>query len=118
MSDAMARLSTPVVSIIGRGAPVVFFLSVGGLLAFLFFNGGPALSMEMLFGEAAPVDATLGRVPVFEGIWPACAGTFYLVCLSCLLAIPMGIMGGVILSIGRAAEDTAVILLTGVVANC
>lgn len=28
-----------------------------------------------------------------------------------------GIMGGVVLSIGRAAEDTAVILLTGVVAN-
>ncbi|MBG0791528.1 MAG: ABC transporter permease subunit [Desulfovibrionaceae bacterium] len=28
-----------------------------------------------------------------------------------------GIMGGVVLSIGRAAEDTAVIMLTGVVAN-
>jgi phosphate transport system permease protein len=95
MSDALGRLLTPAVSIIGWGAPVVVFLSVGGLLAFLFFNGGAALSMEMLFGEASPIDAVLGRVPVFEGIWPACVGTFYLVCLSCLLAIPMGIMSGI-----------------------
>lgn len=81
MSDALGRLLTPAVSIIGWGAPVVVFLSVGGLLAFLFFNGGAALSMEMLFGEASPIDAVLGRVPVFEGIWPACVGTFYLVSL-------------------------------------
>ena len=34
-----------------------------------------------------------------------------------LPAASRGIMGGVILSLGRAAEDTAVIMLTGVIAN-
>ena len=38
-------------------------------------------------------------------------------CHILLPAASRGIFGGVILSVGRAAEDTAVILLTGVVAN-
>ena len=60
------------------GAPLavlLLFVCVGGLLAFLLAKGVPTLCKELLFGEAPALDAILGKQPVWDGLWPALAGS-------------------------------------------
>ena len=68
------------------------------LMGYLFRRGLPVLGPELLFGRADPLDAVLGRVPVWDGLWPACVGTFWLVVLTVLLAVFPGVGCGIYLS--------------------
>jgi len=65
------------------------------LMGFLLWRGLASVDVELFFGETNWLDAVTGKAPVFGGIWPALAGTFYLVVLSSLLSIPVGIASGV-----------------------
>lgn len=83
------------------GAPVaavLLLLCVGGLLAFLSFNGMPTLGTELFFGETPPIAAMLGRQPVWDGLWPAFAGSLCLVGLTLCLALLPGVGCGVYLA--------------------
>ncbi len=98
---------------------LVPLLAVAALLAFLAVRGLPTISTELFFGDAPPLAALLGRAPVWDGIWPACAGTFSLVFLSAILAIPVGVACGIHLAefaTGRvkAALSLGADLLAGV----
>ncbi|MDO9631389.1 MAG: ABC transporter permease subunit, partial [Humidesulfovibrio sp.] len=95
--------------------PAAFF----GLLSFLLWRGLPSLSLALFFGDTPPLAALLHGAPVFDGLWPACLGTLYLVMLSCCLAIPLGIASGICLAryaTGRAKAllDFCVDLLAGI----
>ncbi|WP_294447152.1 PstA family ABC transporter permease [uncultured Mailhella sp.] len=68
------------------------------LMGYLFRRGLPELGLDLLFGRADPLDAVLGRVPVWDGLWPACVGTFWLVVLTVLLAVFPGVGCGIYLS--------------------
>ena len=68
------------------------------LLGYLLVRGLPVLGTELLFGHTAPLDAVLGRAPVWDGVWPACVGTFWLVVLTVILAVFPGIGCGIYLS--------------------
>ncbi len=121
------------------------------IIGFLILKGWKALTLELIFANTTPLNAILLRQQVFDGLFPAMAGTFFLVLpyiikttqnaiesipLLTRLTVPsMGasrlqnivlvllpaaisdIVSGVVLAIGRCAEDTAVIMLTGVVAT-
>lgn len=65
------------------------------LLGFLLWRGFASINLQLFFGETYWLDAVRGGAPVFDGIWPALLGTFYLVFLSSLLALPVGIASGV-----------------------
>ena len=39
--------------------------------------------------------ALLHGAPVFDGIWPACLGTLYLVALVTVMVIPLGVASGI-----------------------
>jgi phosphate transport system permease protein len=65
------------------------------LLGFLFWRGFAGIDLQLFFGETYWLDAVRRGAPVFGGIWPALLGTFYLVFLSSLLALPVGIASGV-----------------------
>jgi phosphate transport system permease protein len=71
---------------------------VGVFLGFLGAKGLAALNLRLFFGEASPWQVIIGAQPAGEGIWPACVGTVYLVLLSSLLAIPLGIGSGIYLA--------------------
>jgi phosphate transport system permease protein len=73
---------------------VAVFLLVG----FLVYRSWYLLNLQLFFGDASPWQALTGATPVWHGIWPACVGTFYLVCLSSLLALPLGIGSGIYLA--------------------
>lgn len=68
------------------------------LMGYLFWRALPVLGPDLLFGRADPLDAVLGRVPVWDGLWPACVGTFWLVVLTVLLAVFPGVGCGIYLS--------------------
>ena len=68
------------------------------LLGFLTVKGAPQLGGHLLFGDVPPLDALLGRRPVWDGLWPACAGTLYLVGLTMALALFPGVGCGLYLA--------------------
>lgn len=73
-------------------------LTVLALVGFLFWRGIASISAELFFGQTPWLEAVTGRLPVFEGIWPALVGTTSLVALACLLAIPVGTASGIYLA--------------------
>ncbi len=77
------------------------------LLGFLLLRGGGTLGLTLFFGDTPPLDAMLRGAPVFDGLWPACLGSLWLVGLSACLAVPLGVAGGIHLSeaaTGRAGR--------------
>lgn len=73
-------------------------LAVLAVMGFLLYRGAGTLGLELFFGQVPWWDALTGARPVFDGLWPALAGTLLLVILSCLMAVPVGIAGGIYLS--------------------
>jgi phosphate transport system permease protein len=67
-------------------------------LGFLVYRGAGALNEALFFGDTPPWQAFIGRLPVWDGIWPACVGTLSLVLLSCSFAVPLGIASGIYLA--------------------
>jgi phosphate transport system permease protein len=73
-------------------------LAVMGVIGFLLYRGAGVLGLELFFGQTHWWEALTGSKPVFDGLWSALAGTLMLVTLSCLMAVPVGIAGGIYLS--------------------
>ena len=99
-------------------AVLLLFFCVGGLLFFLLIKGVPALGSGLLFGETPALDAILGRQPVWDGLWPALAGSLCLISLTLCLALFPGIGCGIYLAEYappkvRAMAGAAVDMLAG-----
>lgn len=56
-------------------------------IGFIIYRGAPTISTELFFGDALPIDAMLGREPIWDGIWPACVGTLSVILLALTLAL-------------------------------
>jgi phosphate transport system permease protein len=65
------------------------------LVVYLMYRGGSSLNVSLIFGETAVLDALLLKRQVFDGIFPAVAGTLFLVVGSMFIAIPVGVAGGI-----------------------
>lgn len=74
---------------------VTLFSAVSCVIIFLIYKGWNSLTLELIFGSTNPVDAMLLRKQVFDGLFPAIAGTFSLVIISVAIAIPLGIATGI-----------------------
>lgn len=79
-------------------AVLVTFSAVSLLVGFLVYRSWHTFNLRLFFGDASLWQALTGVTPVWHGIWPACVGTVYLVCLSSLLALPLGIGSGIYLA--------------------
>lgn len=77
---------------------ILLCLFVSVFLGYLLSQGLPSLGRELIFGQADPLQALLGRVRVFDGIFPAIVGTLCLVILSATLAVPVGVCSGIYLA--------------------
>lgn len=125
-ASGSAGLSLPRLPGLEAGATVLAWVSallvpasLAALLGFLLLRGLPTLGPALFFGDTPPLDALIRSAPVFDGLWPACLGTLWLVGLAALLAVPVGIAGGIHLAefaTGRAARlaSFCVDLLAGV----
>lgn len=79
-------------------SPLLVSGAAVALGVFLVLRGLPAVDASLFFGDTPVWDAILGRMPVWDGIWPACAGTAGLICLSMALAVFPGLGCGVYLA--------------------
>jgi phosphate ABC transporter permease subunit PstA len=95
MAGKFAVRALPLLAWVSALAVPTAFLSQ---LGYLLWRGLPSVSPALFFGDTPPLDALLHSAPVFEGIWPACLGTLYLVLLAAGLAIPLGVASGVYLA--------------------
>lgn len=92
LPDAVTeRLAT----VLARVAACAIPAALCALLVFLLWRGAPTLGPRLFFGDTPPLDVLLRGASVFDGLWPACLGTLYLVLLACGLAIPLGLASGV-----------------------
>ncbi len=80
------------------GCVIVPVVSVILLIGFILFRGMGSLDIQMFFGDTHWLDALSGKRPVFDGIWPAMAGTVYLVLLASAGAVIPGIFTGMYLA--------------------
>lgn len=97
----------------------ITLVGVVALLGMVLVRGVPVLGPTLLFGDVPPMAALTGAVPVWEGIWPACAGTFALLVVALGIAMVPGIGCGIHLALfatprTRALLGLAVDLLAGV----
>lgn len=89
------------------------------LVFFLLYHGLHTISRDLFFGTTSWWPALIGTRPVFDGLWPAMAGTLFLVLLSAAMAIPVGVAAGIYLaeyasSRTHAFSTFAVDLLAGI----
>lgn len=94
------------------------FICIGLLCALLFYKGLPTLGPNLLFGDVAPLEAILGKCPVWEGVWPALMGTLVLVGLTMALVLLPGIGCGIFLAeyaspVWKRRVGSAIDLLAG-----
>jgi len=76
-------------------------LLVGGvltILTFLISKGYKSLDLYLIFGDTRPLDAILLKRQVFDGLFPAIVGTLFLIILSIIFAIPIGLATGIFLA--------------------
>ena len=76
----------------------VVLTAIVALVVFLISRSLPVLDARLFFGDASVMGAMLGREPVWDGLFAACAGTLALVVLTTCMAVPIGIGGGIALS--------------------
>ena len=91
LTDAALSISSRVAALFVCTVPVAF-------VGFLTIRGFPVLGRKLFFGDTSAIDAILGLRPVWDGLWPATAGTLYLLLLTMLFAIMPGVGGGVYLA--------------------
>jgi phosphate transport system permease protein len=72
--------------------------AVSVLLGYLLVKGHESLKLSLIFGETSPIKALLLKERVFDGLFPAIAGTLILITLSIVWAVPVGIATGIYLA--------------------
>jgi phosphate transport system permease protein len=79
-------------------AGLLLLSAVSLLLGYLLIKGYQSVNLSLIFGDASPLRAVLLKERVFDGLFPAIAGTLVLVILSIVWAIPVGVAAGIYLA--------------------
>ena len=77
---------------------VIILAGVSSLVVFLVMRGAGALDSSLFFGNVSAFDAIFALRPVWNGIWPAVAGSLMLLLVSMLIVIVPGVSCGVYLA--------------------
>ena len=109
----MPRSKERIIIIYAWGCALATLVVIASLCAFLLVKGSSALSPNLFFGEAPVWPALMGKVPVWEGIWPACVGTLTLVFLATGISLPLGLGCGLYLALmarGRTNDVCSILI--------
>lgn len=77
---------------------LILAAAVFSVIGYLIFKGAAVIDLKLIFGEVPPLKALLLQQRVFDGLFPAAAGTLILVTLSIALALPVGLTTGIYLA--------------------
>lgn len=92
------RMTDKLLSLFSWGSAVLLTGGLATIIGFLVFKGYRALNLELIFGHTRVMDALLLKRQVFGGLFPAMAGTVFLILLALGFALPMGLASGIFLS--------------------
>jgi len=80
------------------GCSILLVGAVLTIIGFLIANGYKSLNLHLIFADTRPLDAIFLKSQVFDGLFPAIAGTLFLIILSIIFAIPLGLATGIFLA--------------------
>ena len=103
------RLREFALSFLSLAAFLIVTCGVGALIMFLIIRGASAINLQLFFGNTAPLDAIFALRPVWNGIWPAVAGTLSLLALTMLIVLVPGISCGVYLACFASVREREII---------
>lgn len=73
----------------------VAFIALSVFFIFIFYKGVNAFSIKLIFDDTPPLDALMLQARVFNGIFNAIVGSFFVVFVSIILALPLGFLSGI-----------------------
>lgn len=94
----MRRTAGTLLLVWSWGSSLLLFTGILTIIGYLFHKGLPVLNLQLIFGDTDIADALLFRKPVFDGLFPAIAGTLLLVVGAVGTALPVGIATGIYLA--------------------
>jgi len=94
----MNKISEIIITGFCRMCGIILLASVFSILGYVVYKGIGVINISLIFGKTYVLDAILLKKQVFDGLFPAIAGTMMLVAISVLLAVPIGIAGGIYLA--------------------
>ncbi len=114
----MKHSGTRAATALAWASSLLLVLIVGYLLFFLARRGLPTLGRELFFSDTPVWAALTGTMPVWDGIWPACAGTLLLILVAAATAIPLGMGGGIYLAeYGRGKTKYVLVFIIDLLAG-
>ena len=87
-----------IITLFSWGGALVLTSALSAILGYVILKGAGTLDLEFFFGDTAPLDALTLKRQVFDGLFPAIVGTFCLVVLALILAVPLGLATGIYLA--------------------
>lgn len=94
----MNKFWETIIAVFCRICGVILSASVFSIFAYVLYKGIGVINISLLFGKIPVFDAIMLKKQVFDGLFPAIAGTVMLVMISVLLAVPIGIASGIYLA--------------------
>lgn len=91
----MKSLAEKTVTVISWASVLLLAAAVLYIIGYLLYRGGASINSSLIFGSFSPGEVLLEGKPVFDGIYPAMAGTLLLVVTALLFALPFGIAAGI-----------------------
>ena len=93
-----ATIADRLLSVFSWLSALVLTAGISLIIGFLILKGWGALNLDLIFSNTSVTDAILLRRQVFDGLFPAMAGTFLLVLLSVGISLPLGLCAGIYLA--------------------
>jgi phosphate transport system permease protein len=94
----MIRFAERFVVFFSLACTALLFLCITVVTVCVLWRGLDAFSVSLIFGGVDPLDALLGKRPVFDGLFPAIVGTLLLVVSAIVVAAPIGMATGIYLA--------------------
>lgn len=94
----MIRIVEKILPVFAWCCGLILLAAICCVTGYLFFKGLRVVNLALIFGTTDPMAALLLRQQVFDGLFPAMAGTFLLVLMSVGWAIPLGMAAGIYLA--------------------
>lgn len=92
------KISDKLFKYFSAGCSILLVGAVLTIIGFLIAKGYNALNLQLIFADTRPFDAIFLKRQVFDGLFPAIVGTVFLIILSMLFAIPLGLATGIFLA--------------------
>lgn len=80
-------------------------------IGFIISRGAPAFSLSLFFGDTDVFKGLFGLEPIWDGIWPACAGTMTVVACALSLALFPGLATGIWLATSAPSRFKTILAL-------